>query len=129
MKHTKQFIAAITGATLVMGSALIAADSADKKNPKDIHDVMEWAHKGRTSTAANVRDGKGSDADVETLLGYYKFLATQKPPQGDEASWKEKTAALVAATEKLKKKEAGAQEAFKTAVNCKACHDIHKPAE
>ncbi|HSH15299.1 MAG TPA: hypothetical protein VLD18_04640 [Verrucomicrobiae bacterium] len=131
MKHLKTILTAVAGAVLITGSmaSLTAADDVSKKDPKDIHDVMEWTHKGRESMAARVRDGKGSKDEVATLLRFYKFMATQKAPEGDAASWKEKTTALIAATEKLQKGDASAADLYKTAVNCKACHDVHKPKD
>ncbi len=131
MKIARTVITTITGAVLLTATSpiLSAAEDLTKKEPKDIHDVMEWAHKGKESVAAKVRDGKGTPDEINTLLRFYKFMATQKPELGDDASWQAKTAALVAAAEKLKKGDAGAAEAFKTAVNCKACHDAHKPKD
>lgn len=131
MKYTKTLFSTLVGAALLGGSLLplAAAEDLSKKEPKDIHDVMEWVHKGKESMAARVRDGKGSKEDLAILIKFYKFLATQKPEKGDAASWKEKTTALLAATEQLNKGEAGAQEAYKKAVNCKACHEAHKPEE
>lgn len=131
MKIARAVITTFASAALLAGftTVLRAAEDVTKKEPKDIHDVMEWAHKGKESMAAKVRDGKGTPDEINTLLRFYKFMATQKPPQGDEAGWKTKTAALVAAAEKLKKGDAGATEAYKTAVNCKACHDAHKPKD
>lgn len=129
MKPTRYCMALFAAASLTVNAGLLMAAEGEQKTPKDIHDVMEWAHKGRESTAAKVRDGKGTPDEVDTLLRFYKFMATQKPPQGEEASWKEKTSALVAAAEKLKKKEPDAVETYKKAVNCKACHDVHKPAD
>jgi hypothetical protein len=131
MKIARTVLATFASAVLLAGTitALNAAEDVTKKEPKDIHDVMEWAHKGRESMATRARDGKGSKDEVDTLLRFYKFMATQKPPQGDDASWKEKTAALVAAAEKLKKGDADAAEAYKKALNCKACHDVHKPKD
>ena len=125
------FVTAVTGTALLAGSlaTLTAADDVSKQEPKDIHDVMEWAHKGKESTAAKVKEGKGTKDEIATLLRFYKFMATQKPELGDAASWKEKTAALVAATEKLQKGDADAVESYKKAVNCKACHDVHKPKD
>ncbi len=114
---------------MLTGTSLSAAEDITKKDPKDIHDVMEWAHKGRDSMAARVRDGKGTPDEINTLVRFYKFMATQKPELGDDASWKAKTDALVAAAEKLKKGDADAAEAYKKAVNCKACHDVHKPKD
>jgi len=131
MKIARIVITTVAGAFLLAGSTslLSAAEDVTKKEPKDIHDVMEWSHKGRESMASRVRDGKGTKDEVDTLLRFYKFMATQKPPQGDDASWKEKTAALVAAAEKLKKGDADAAETYKKALNCKACHDTHKPKD
>lgn len=131
MKITHTLRLTIASALLLAGSipVLHAAEDLTKKEPADILDVMEWAHKGRESTAAKVRDGKGTKDEVATLLRFYQFMAKQKPPQGDDASWKEKTAALVAAAEKLKKGDVDGVETYKKAVNCKACHDVHKPKD
>lgn len=41
--------------------------------------------------------------------------------------WKDKTAELYAAAQLLEKGEAGAVAKYKDAVNCKACHSVHKP--
>ncbi len=125
------FVTAVTSTALLAGSlaTLTAADDVSKQEPKDIHDVMEWTHKGKESMAAKVKEGKGTKDEIATLLRFYKFMATQKPELGDAASWKEKTAALVAAAEKLQKGDADAVESYKKAVNCKACHEVHKPKD
>jgi cytochrome c553 len=47
-------------------------------------------------------------------------MGQQKPPKGDEKAWKEKTDALLKATKD------GNKEAFGKAVNCGACHGMHK---
>ena len=93
---------------------------------KSIKDVMA-AHKGKESMVANIIAGKGTDEDHKKLLGLYEFLATQKPPQGDEASWKSKTEALVAVAKDVVAKKEGATAALKKASDCKSCHDVHKP--
>ena len=41
--------------------------------------------------------GEASAEEKKQLVELYEALAANKPPKGDEASWKEKTAALVAA--------------------------------
>jgi cytochrome c1 len=131
MNHHKALFSTLVAGALLAGSStqLPAAEDLSKKEPKAIKDVMEWTHKGRESLVAKVRDGKGTAEEIDLLVRYYKFMATQKPPQGDEAGWKAKTAALVAAAEKLKQQESGAADLYKTAVNCKACHDAHRPPE
>ena len=88
--------------------------------------VMKDHFKGDTSDLKKAVKGELSKEQVSALLAAAKNLPGNKPPKGDDASWKEKSEALVAALEKLDKGEAGAGEAVKTAANCKSCHDVHK---
>ena len=111
-------------AGLLGGAAWAQADK-----PKSIKDVMNGAHKGNDSLVKKVNGGKGSADDHKKLLEYWEYLATQKPPKGDEKSWKDKTEALVAAAKDLVDKKDGALEKVKTASTCKACHDVHRPAK
>lgn len=112
----------VTG-LLVAGCLAGAAYAAQEA--KSIKDVMA-AHKGKESLHAKITGGKGTDEDHKKLLGFYEFLATQKPAKGDEASWKEKTAAMVSAAKEVVEKKATGIENLKKATNCKACHDVHK---
>ena len=59
-------------------------------------------------------------ANKKVLAKYAAWLAAYKPPKGDDASWKEKTGAIVKAI------KTDNQAALKKATNCKACHNIHK---
>ena len=69
-------------------------------------------------------------AGVATLqMTLVSLRMETKPPQGDMASWHEKTMKLASAADGLGKGEAGAPERYKEAVNCKACHEAHKPKE
>ncbi len=65
--------------------------------------------------------------ELAKLVAAYKQLSKTKASKGDAASWKEKTSKLLAAAESLQKGAPGAAEAYKEAVNCKACHSVHKP--
>jgi len=67
-----------------------------------------------------VVDGTATAEEKTKLAQYIKKLVTLKPPEGDAASWKKKTQALVSAMEKNDLK------ALKNAANCKACHKVHK---
>lgn len=110
---------------LALAVLLGAAPQGDK--PKSIKDAMNSVHKGKESVVAKAAAGKGSDEDHKRLVDIYEFLAAQKPPMGDEASWKAKTSALIAASKNLVDKKAGAADEFKKASDCKACHSVHKP--
>jgi hypothetical protein len=120
-------IMAAAAALALLGASTLDCLAVEKEKPETIKDVMKLAHKGEHSLSKKVSQGKASDAEIKQLLGYYKLMATQKPPRGTEESWKEKTSALVHSTEALSRHEAGAIDQFKEAVNCKACHSVHKP--
>jgi YHS domain-containing protein len=92
----------------------------------NIKEVMAL-HKGKDSFLSMILAGKGSDEDLKKLVSAYDVLAAQKPPTGDEASWKNLTAALSAAAKDAAAKKEGALDKLKAASNCKACHELHKP--
>jgi hypothetical protein len=127
-QHVKIILTAcLTG--LVTGGAFVwqmnAADSEDA-----IKEVMQTCHKAPEGTdpiCKKALDGKASAEELKKLVAGYKVLTTVKPPKGDEASWKDKTSKLLAAAQALQKGESGATAQYKTAVDCKACHSVHKP--
>ena len=94
---------------------------------KSIKDAMSATHKGKESMIAKIRDGKGSDEEHKKALSVWEYIATQKPPQGDDASWKSKTSALISAAKELVEKKPGALDKVKATSDCKACHSVHKP--
>lgn len=100
--------------------------AADKDAPKNsIQDVMQQAHKG--GLLKKVTEGKGSKQDKADLLEMYTDLAKNKPPKGDEKSWKAKTDPIVAAAKAVVAGDKGAEAKLKKAVDCMACHSVHKP--
>lgn len=116
-KHS--ILAGMASLWLLLGAA--------PQEAKSIKDVMAAVHKGKDSLVNKITAGKGSDQEHAKVLKLWEFMATQKPPQGDEASWKAKTAALVAAGKDLVAKKPGAADAVKKAGDCKGCHSVHKP--
>jgi hypothetical protein len=103
----------------------VSAASSVSAPPGTIKDVMAL-HKGNDSLLKKITDGKGTDEDHKKLLEAYEAMATMKPPKGDEASWKMKNEALIAAAKELVEKKAGAVDKLKAASNCKGCHSAHK---
>lgn len=104
--------------------------SQDKGKDNPIKAAMQKYHKapkGTDPTCKVAGEGKASKEDLEGMVKAYTAMASTKPPQGDDASWKEKTAKLLAATKDLHAGKAGAADAYKAAVNCKACHSVHRP--
>jgi cytochrome c556 len=115
------------GAVLWGALAFGLLSGAAPQDPKDIKAVMGVAHKGKDSLLEKIKGGKATDDDKKKLLSLYEALAKFKPPMGDEKSWTDKTAALVAAAKDLVDKKDGAMDKLKTASDCKACHTLHKP--
>jgi hypothetical protein len=88
---------------------------------------MKKAHSGGKSLLKKVTSGKATDTEAKDLLTMYQALAKNNPPQGDAASWKTKTAALIEGAKLYvdgKKDEALPK--LTKASNCTGCHNIHK---
>jgi hypothetical protein len=102
--------------------AISLTTGAQEPKPKyTISEVMKNAHaKGKLRD--KVASGMASDEEKKMLVEYYEALAANKPPKGDDASWKEKTGELLAAA---KEAAAGNVDKIKT-VNCQACDKAHK---
>ena len=113
----------VAGLVIALGWVAISVAQDDK--PKfTIKEVMKTNHKsGLMKKAA---EGKATEAELKTLVANYEALAANKPPKGDEAAWKEKTAALLAAAKDVAAGKEGAGAALMKAYNCMACHSAHK---
>jgi len=109
----------IAGSLVLFGAALLL-DGAAVGGEKEvtIKIVMQKAHKG--GLLGKVLSGKATAEEKKELVNYYEAMVKLKPPQGEEAAWKEKTKALLAAA----KGEDTA--ALKKASNCGACHSVFK---
>jgi hypothetical protein len=125
MRSVKYFALAVL--TLGLAAGLGAYRAAFEDKPKyTIEEVMEKAHEGDKSLMKKIVAGKGSKEEKEQLLEMYVALTKNKPPKGDDKSWKEKTEALVAAAKAVLADEAGADAKLKKAATCAACHKVHK---
>ena len=111
-----------------LATAAFAAGCATKPKPaQTIEQVMETGFKGKESLCARVSKGEGNATDHKTMVDLTYQLTLNTPPKGDLKSWMEKTTALHAAAQSLAANQPGAMDAWKAAVNCKACHSLHKP--
>ncbi len=114
----------VPSAFIVAASLVFAADD----NP--IKKAMACAHKapqGEKKLCEKIVGGTASEAEVKAALDAYKAMLDCKPPKGEQAAFKDKTAKLIAATEAVLAKKEGASAGYKAAVDCKACHSEHKP--
>ena len=118
MKKILQFLG-----ILIALVAFASFASAKSENHEIFEEIMKKGFKGSKESPALLKKVIGGSATAEEkakLTEYIKKLATLKPPEGDAASWKEKTHALITAMEKNDLKT------LKSASNCKACHKVHK---
>ena len=107
----------------------IGLNAADDEKPKyTIEEVMKKAH-GKNNLPKKLAAGTATDKEKEDLVAYYEALGKNKPPKGDAEGWKKKTDALLTAAKGAVKGDKDELAALKKAVNCKACHDVHKPEE
>ncbi len=117
-------IAAAFGASLALAPSMIADHHEEEE--VSLSSIMKKGHKGKTSLVAKVKNGEASDSELKTLIGMYLAMEKLEPPRGDAGSWKAKTDKLVRTSIDVFAKKDGAVDAFGKAVNCKACHKVHK---
>jgi hypothetical protein len=112
---------------VVAFAGLTVFATGDEKPKYDIETIMDKAHGEKNDKLLKkVLDGKADDAEKKELLELYTELGKNKPPKGNDKSWKDKTSALVSATrEVVDGKDAGVAD-LKKASNCAGCHKAHK---
>lgn len=117
-----RFMAAAVMATLTLAILMGGTNVAGEKTT--IKDVMKKAMKG--GLCGKVAGGKASEAEKKELVELFTALAANKPPKGDEDSWKAKTKALLEGAKGVAAGKEDAGKALKAAANCMACHKEHK---
>lgn len=119
-------IAIADGVAKAAASDTIADDAPDAPTdgPLTIKQVMRYAM--TQHLCKKVIKNQATPADQQRLVELFEALAKCQPPVGSEASWNEKTGALVTAAKEV---AAGkpAQKALMEAANCSACHNEHRP--
>ncbi len=87
--------AMMAGAVLFTVGAVVGLSQvrAADNDEVTISRVMKDAMKG--GLTKKVAEGKADDNQKQTLLVLFQGMARAEPPAGDEASWKDKTVALV----------------------------------
>lgn len=100
----------------------------DKKKPKfTIKEVMNKAHvPGAKSLMRKVAAGKAGSEEKKLLVELYTVLSQNKPPKGDMAAWKKRTAEMVKTAKAAAKGDEKAADSLTIVVDCMACHDQHR---
>ena len=115
----------VASIVVVCGWAMLSMTSGaqDAKKPT-IKEVMQACMKG--GLCKKVASGEGSADDKKKLAEMFTALHAAKPPKGEQASWDEKTNALLAAANDVIAGKEGAGAKLQAAANCMACHSAHK---
>jgi len=110
----------IAGAVCLFALALVLDSSVNGGDKKEvtIKVVMQKAMKG--GLCGKVASGKADADEKKQLIELFTALSKATPPKGEEASWKEKTKALLDAA------KADDGKALKKAADCAGCHSEHK---
>jgi hypothetical protein len=125
MRTLKYFVLAALAVAAVSGFTVVA--TAAKADALEIGEIMEKAHTPPAkSLFKTVVTGKANQEQKEELLKLYSDLPKNKPPKGSEEDWKKRTDAIVTAAKAVVENKPNCLNQLKTAVNCKACHDLHK---
>ena len=103
-----------------------AAKPAAGPGSEVIKTAMKDFHKGDTALCKKVSNGQASDAELANLLKSYQAMCAATPPKGEKTAWVTKCQALIGSVKKIQAKDPAGVAAYKTAVNCKACHNEHK---
>ncbi len=111
----------------VVFAGMTVLGAADDKPKYDIETIMDKAHGEKNDKILRkVLDGKATDAEKKELLELYTELGKNKPPKGNEKSWKDKTTALVSATQEVVDGKGTGVADLKKASSCGGCHKVHK---
>jgi hypothetical protein len=115
----------VASVVVISGWTVFAMTSGAQDDKKvAIKEVMAVAMKGKLCD--KVAKGEASEEEKKKLAGLFAALHENKPPRGEQASWDEKTKALVDAANDVLAGKAGAGEKLRAAANCMACHSAHK---
>jgi hypothetical protein len=137
-KYIQAAMFAVLGVFAVALSYGAAAPAQEKKDEKvpDISEIMLKGHKGTDAYIALIakaaKGEKWEDAQkyAKTLAFFGENLGKNKPPKGDEKSWKTLTEKYAAATKAVLKgtedKDAEAVKKGLAGIVCGECHKAHK---
>jgi hypothetical protein len=121
---------------LAYGASSATAGQDKDKDVPTISEIMVKGHKGTDSYIGKIKSAaKGAKWDdaaeyAKALALFGEGLGKNKPPKGDEKSWKTLTEKYAATTksvvEAVGKKDAKATNAALGKINCGECHKAHK---
>jgi hypothetical protein len=118
-----------TGVLAVM--ALTSSSTGAPKPKYTIKQVMKDAIKGHTALVKKACKGTATPEELARMVEYFRAMTQCVPPKGDLDSWERKSGALLEAALRVQKapKDKAASLALENAVECRQCHNPHKPGK
>ena len=113
---------------------LLAFTSLSTGAPKPKHTIkhaMKEAIKGHSALVKKACKGTATPEELAKMIEYFRAMTECTPPKGDLDSWKQKSGALLDAALKVQKEpqNKAASLALENAVECRQCHNPHKPGK
>lgn len=118
----------------VAGLTVLAFTSSTAGAPKPkytIKQVMKQAIKGHSALVKKACQGTATPEELARMVEYFRAMAQCVPPKGDLDSWEAKSGALLEAALRVQKapQDKAASLALENAVECRQCHNPHKPGK
>lgn len=120
--------------TALWWMSVTTATSSSWAAPKPeftIKQVMKESIKGHSALVKKACKGTATPDELARMIAYFRAMAECSPPQGDMDSWKAKSGALLQAALAVQKspQDKSAALALENAVECRQCHNPHKPSQ
>ena len=115
----------LLAALLVASFACNNQSGPDGGKPRHtIKEIMQTAKKKDLIKKAVM--GTASTSEKTELTDLLVDLSKNQPPKGSLDSWNAKTTKLVSAARDVEAGKPGAGPAFRQAIDCDSCHNVHK---
>lgn len=120
----RRVLPVILTALAVAGVFSLTTLRAEGAKEITVKEAMKEHKKGGLKDKA--LEGKLTDEEKTKLVELYEGMAKAKPSKGTDESWKKFCDALVEAAKEIKAGKDGALDKYKKAIDCGACHKVHK---
>ena len=87
---------------------------------------MEGINKGPDAIVRKVKKGEACKEEIAKMVEFYTSLPLNVPPQGDAASWKEKTTSLLKAAQGIQQNDPRTLESLKKLDTWRGCHTARR---
>ena len=126
MKTTQFFLGV---AVMLLLAVPVGTWAAGSKKKPSVKEVMKEQIKGDFAPVKKACKGTATPQELKAMVEAFRVMAEDVPVRGSLDSWKRRAGELLAAAEEVEKTpaDAKARERLEHAVECRGCHNEHKP--